>query len=253
MKPERQAAVREVLQSGEAKTVRQAEALLSKAANLEPATPLLLPNLADDGLYHCAVADLSSRVSAESVDCIITDPPYQLSDLSVYSDLAAFAAHALRPGGSLVAMVGKAYLLDVAMRLNLEPLRYAWEFAYYLPGHNVRMWNERICSAWKPLLLFTKGERNGPWLNDVISADVFVGAGEDKAHHAWGQPVADMEAIIEHFTRPGHVICDPFLGGGATAVAAKLCGRPFVGCDIEARCVERTRERLRQEVDGGAA
>ena len=38
--------------------------------------------------------------------------------------------------------------------------------------------------------------------------------------------------FIEHFTQPGDLILDPFMGGGTTLVEAKLLGRDSIGFDI---------------------
>ena len=42
-----------------------------------------------------------------------------------------------------------------------------------------------------------------------------------------------MSDLIERLTKPGQLVCDPFLGGGTTALAALALGRKFVGCDID--------------------
>lgn len=43
---------------------------------------------------------------------------------------------------------------------------------------------------------------------------------------------AFVRAIVDGFSEPGDLVCDPFLGGGTTAVEAMLHGRAFVGSDI---------------------
>ena len=42
------------------------------------------------------------------------------------------------------------------------------------------------------------------------------------------------------------LICDPFMGSGTTAVAARDLGRDFIGCDISAEYVELARRRVAQ-------
>jgi site-specific DNA-methyltransferase (adenine-specific) len=42
-----------------------------------------------------------------------------------------------------------------------------------------------------------------------------------------------MVDILERFTEPGQLVCDPFLGAGTTALAAVQLGRRFVGSDID--------------------
>ena len=71
-------------------------------------------------LLTSPVAALADVLDAESVDCIITDPPYERDALPVYADLARVAAHVLRPGGSRVAMTGGAHLPQVMAALTSE-------------------------------------------------------------------------------------------------------------------------------------
>lgn len=51
--------------------------------------------------------------------------------------------------------------------------------------------------------------------------------------------------LILKYTAPGDLVLDPFVGGGTTAVEAKLLGRRCIARDINPMCVELTRENLR--------
>ena len=46
------------------------------------------------------------------------------------------------------------------------------------------------------------------------------------------------------FTFLGDVVFDPFLGSGTTAVAAKLTGRTYIGCDISDEYCQIAEQRL---------
>jgi SAM-dependent methyltransferase len=50
--------------------------------------------------------------------------------------------------------------------------------------------------------------------------------------------------LILRYTRPGDLVLDPFVGGGTTAVEAKLLGRRCIARDINPVCVEMTLENL---------
>ena len=58
-------------------------------------------------------------------------------------------------------------------------------------------------------------------------------------------------ACMEHFTRPGDTVLDPFGGGGTSAVEAQLLGRHCISADINglANFVSRAKTRL---YDGGS-
>lgn len=51
--------------------------------------------------------------------------------------------------------------------------------------------------------------------------------------HPCQKSVRLMRALLDDFTDPGELVCDPFAGGGTTAVACKELGRRFVGWEIE--------------------
>ena len=53
-----------------------------------------------------------------------------------------------------------------------------------------------------------------------------------------------MVRLIETFTDPEDIICDPFMGTGTTLVAALYCKRRCVGMDIDATIIPRVQERL---------
>jgi ParB-like chromosome segregation protein Spo0J len=195
-------------------------------------------------LYHCSVSDLSQFVEPESIDCIITDPPYPREFLPVYRDLAKFASYALKPGGSLIVMIGQSYLLDILQEMNVPGLLYRWTCAYLTPGPATQLHQRHIQCGWKPLLWYTKGECEGMYIHDVFHSN-----SGDKSKHDWGQSQSGIEDIMGRVTRPGELVCDPFVGGGATAVVAMEMERRFVGCDIDEICVVSLEEKKASMVE----
>jgi SAM-dependent methyltransferase len=51
--------------------------------------------------------------------------------------------------------------------------------------------------------------------------------------------------VIMKYSQPGDTVLDYFVGGGTTAIEAKLLGRKCVGLDINAAAVELTKDNLR--------
>lgn len=217
----------------------------TQARRQREATPIApVPPISDRWkLYHCAVSDLRQHVEPDSIDAIICDPPYPREFLDTYADLSEFAAYALKPGGVCLAMAGQSYLPDVVERLGRH-LTYHWTLGYFTPGENSPVWPRRVKSAWKPVFWFQKGAYEGEHNDDVVRSRESV----TNLHHHWGQSESGMADLILKFSRKGAVICDPFLGGGTTAAVAIRLERQFVGCDVDAACVEKTRERITSEV-----
>ena len=67
-------------------------------------------------MIHADLID--AEVADESVDCIITDPPYPQEFLPEYGKLSRFAARVLKPGGSCLAMAAAG---PVAVRPKNRP------------------------------------------------------------------------------------------------------------------------------------
>lgn len=172
----------------------------------------------------------TADVADASVDWIITDPPYPAEFLPLYGDLGAFAERVLRPGGSVVAMVGQSYLPAVMAQLG-ERLTYHWTLAYLTPGGQaVQLWDRKVNTFWKPLLWYVKGDYAGKWIGDVARSEV---NDNDKRFHDWGQSESGMADIVERFTEAGELILDPFGGGMTTGIVAQALGRRFIGIEID--------------------
>ena len=177
----------------------------------------------------------------ESVDVIITDPPYERDSLPLYADLAIAAAHVLKDGGSLFVMAGQSYLPDVMASLSAH-LTYHWTLAYLTPGGQaVQLWDRKVNTFWKPVLWYVKGEYAGPWLGDVTKSN--VNANEKDAHH-WQQSESGMADLVQRCSQAGDLVLDPFCGSGTTGVAALAMGRRFIGIDIDAVALDVARARL---------
>ena len=46
-----------------------------------------------------------------------------------------------------------------------------------------------------------------------------------------GKPIDLMRAIVRDYSRPGDLVCDPFVGSGTTALACAIEGRRFIGAE----------------------
>lgn len=74
--------------------------------------------------------------------------------------------------------------------------------------------------------------------------DVVPAIGKDKRFHDWGQSESGFYYLVEHFSKPGDTVLDPFLGGGTSAAVALKAGRKFMGIDIDERSIATTRARI---------
>ena len=196
-------------------------------------------------ITQCTAKELVNKVDADSVDLILTDPPYPKEYLNCYSELCDLAVHALKPGGFVLAMSSQAWLPQIFQLMGSEKLRYQWTISLILNGGGLNEMNGRnFCMIrWKPILVFIK-----PPVNFKIQlVDIIKGIGKrDKRFHHWGQSEDVFDYLLDKMKiKEGSLVCDPFLGGGTTAVCAVRRGCNFIGCDIDSSAIKITKQRLK--------
>jgi DNA modification methylase len=98
-------------------------------------------------------------------------------------------------------------------------------------------------TAWHPCVeSFGKGHGIAR-IPDVIVAN--VGSDEPGVDHPAVFPLALAEHLIKTFSQAGDLVLDNFCGSGQTLLAAKGCGRRYLGIEREAKYVRIALGRLR--------
>jgi adenine-specific DNA-methyltransferase len=181
-----------------------------------------------------AIADVSdAELASNSVDAVITDPPYALNDVPLYGELARFAMRVLKPSGWCLAMVGDLYFGRVTALMTESGLLERGLITITFPGgHHSRIRTTKTFQAAKTILLLQKPPARPPeWGPNLIAAPK---NGHDKSLHPWQQNQEVFEKLVERFTRPGNLVADPFAGSGTTLRAARALGRLAWGADVDA-------------------
>lgn len=218
------------------KEIRAREKAQHKVELIEAAADV--PDSDKYKLLHGDVVDMMRTLDDASVDVIVSDPPYPREYIPLYGKMAAEAKRVLKPGGLCVLMVGQSYLPDLFEQIT-EHLTYHWTAFYHAPGASTQLFQRKILSQGKPLLLFVNGEYTGDWLYDVCKSDK-----PDKEHHEWGQSESGMQDIVEKYTMPNDLVLDPFCGAGTTGVVALRLGRRFIGIDNDADSISLAKGRI---------
>jgi len=185
--------------------------------------------------------NLADKIPDGSVSLIFTDPPYSRKAAEIFPELGDFAARKLAEGGSLICYVGHVQLRQAINDLS-DHLRHWWTIACVHSGGSTVMREYGINACWKPVLWFVKGTRDNK--ADMVY-DVMSG-GKEKDHHDWQQASAEAQYWIDHLCPKNGIVLDPFLGGGTTAIAAKLLGRKWIGIEIDKDAAAIASKRLSQ-------
>lgn len=163
-----------------------------------------------------------------SVDCIITDPPYPKEFIECWTKLSRFAKRVLKSNGFCIAYSGQMNLPEVINRMS-EFLDYYWTFAVYHEGQTQIVSGVNLICRWKPVLIFQNGKKK---LSNTIQ-DYFISENREKSDHDWQQSKSGVAYLIERFTEPGDLICEPFAGSGTTIKVAKALKRNIIAAEID--------------------
>lgn len=179
-------------------------------------------------------------IEPDSIDVIITDPPYPAEFLNLWQDMASFAKRVLKPSGFLIAYSGELHLHKVFEYLSKE-LVYYWTTSLLHNGNTQIVHARNVMCQWKPILLFQKA----PFKKlDKTFKDVLNGSGREKDNHKWQQAESELSPLITTFSDVGDTILDPFAGSGTTLIAALKHDRKGIVIEKEAHNIEIIKNRV---------
>ncbi len=226
-----------------------------------------------------ALAVLMSLPS-ESVDCIITDPPYSSGGMYRGDRAASTTAKYVQSGQVLQHgdFAGdnrdqRAYLAWCSLWLAecLRITKPGGVCALFTDWRQLPVTTDALQSGgyiWRGIGAWDKTEaarpmkgryRNqceylvwgsrggmpdsGPCLPGVWRVTV----GGSEKHHIAGKPEKLMQMLVE-ICPPGGTVLDPFCGSGTTLKAAKESGRKAIGIEIADQWCDVSQNRVRQDV-----
>lgn len=178
----------------------------------------------------------------ESIDLILTDPPYPGEYLNLWQDLFYIADRILKPSSFLICYSGQMYLDKIFMMEN--HLNYYWT-ANIIFSQKPLIHGRNIINEWKPILIFQKTpfKKISDTISDTISFDY---SERDMHNENWGQTIKPFEFLIEKFSLPGDLIFEPFAGTGTTLIAAKNMKRRCIGTEINKEYIDLIKGRLNE-------
>ena len=217
-------------------------------------------------LYLGNALELFQNIPNNSIDCIITDPPYE-----TISGGAQENEFVNRPTGILAKNDGKIFdYNDISITswisecyrvlkenthiyimtnlLNLEEYMYEIRKAGF-NIHNLLIWekNNATPNRWYmkncEYIIFARKGAAKP-INDCGSKTVLPIKNVKNRIHPTEKPVELLEIFIKNSSNPGDTILDPFGGSMSTALAAIKTGRNAISFEIDENYYNLGKERL---------
>ena len=203
-------------------------------------------------IVHADCTQFLPALPAESVDFILTDPPYLVSykprdGRTVSNDRndtwlkPAFAEmyRVLAAHGFCLTFYGWPHADRFMQAFRAAGFRPVGHFAFPKPyvssvGH--------VRSQHESAYLLAKGNpRTAKPLSDVIQWDENTG----NKLHPTQKPIAILTPFIASYSPVAGTILDPFAGSGSTLLAAKMLGRAWLGVEMDAKYHAVATQRLR--------
>lgn len=206
--------------------------------------------------------DTLASLPPASVDCIVTDPPYNVTeyDWDQYPDpdgylkfirlIMVACQRVLKPDYHLFLFADAAYMArmeNIVLEVGLElKSRLIWVRKNMSMG---RVVEDRFISQWDPIFHCGTKPLNLPaeWgseRGDVQEFAVPQTNFNDKKIHPTQKPLALVQRLVELGSDAGQLVVDPFCGGGTTAVACHILKRQCITCDTNSDYVALAKARL---------
>ena len=221
-------------------------------------------------IYNQDCLEGLKQIEDESIDLCVTDPPYKvISGGNKDRGTNGFPKSVLnRNDGKIFDFNDidfKDWIPEVYRVLKKDTHFYCMTNVINLKDvietaekvgfklHNILVWEKNTANPnrWymkncEFTLFFYKGQAktiNNPGSKQVHQFNNIVG---NKCHPT-EKPVELMQFYIENSSKEGDLVLDPFMGGGATAVACKNSKRNFIGFEIDEKFYKVIEERLSEK------
>jgi site-specific DNA-methyltransferase (adenine-specific) len=227
-------------------------------------------NIHTHTLYKGDCLEVMKKIPNESIDLVVTDPPYKITA----------RGNAGNSGGMMkkkLSMKGKIFEHN-----DISPKQYIPEFyrilkdgshCYIMTNHvNLQeilntatengfkfvkslIWNkgnkimgQYYMSQFEYILFFRKGK--GKKINKCGTADILnipnkkTKDENGKNLHDTEKPIDLMKILIENSSQENEIILDPFIGVGSTGIATLELNRKFIGIELDDTYFEIAKQRI---------
>jgi site-specific DNA-methyltransferase (adenine-specific) len=198
-------------------------------------------------IHHADCIEFMRNIPDESIDMIITDPPYKVSQMygggvdadnltAVSSILRSIPemARVLKPGRFAVIFYDNRILPYLFEATKGTELVYRKQLYLYRRWGSANRWMGWMQTT-DPICMFIKGHSE-PFQAKVkgkVHHDVYIKKGPeaDSTGHPAQKPLDVIKDIIFWCSNEKDIVLDPYIGSGTTAVACEQLNRFYIGID----------------------
>ena len=227
-----------------------------------------------DKIYNMDCLEGMKQIPNNSVDLIITDPPYEfVGNKEKYGGRGAFGSigreyHSELENAGIIGGFDRSAIMEECKRIMKKVNIYIWcskeQIKWYLnffDDYNMELlsWHKtnpiptccnKYLSDTEYLLFFREkgvklyGDFNSKkkyWLQPVNKTD------KELYGHPTIKPLNIIRTLVLNSSLEEQIVCDPFMGSGTTAVACMLANRRYLGFELNKDYYNKSMERINKE------
>lgn len=203
--------------------------------------------------------ELIKQLPAESIDCVVTDPPYKVTPRGNAGNAGGMFTKKVNMQGRVFAendvkitdfaselyrvLKEQTHCYVMCNQINLQPYlneltRVGFKVTRVLVWDKGNKINNQFYMGQVEFIIFCRKGKAKRVNNCGISELIAIPNKKTKRkdgtnYHDTEKPVALMQLLVSQSTVEGDVVLDPFVGIGATAVACVKTARRFIGYELD--------------------
>lgn len=233
-------------------------------------------------LHNQDCIEVMTNIEENSVDLILTDPPYNLGNFmkerdtnlkkmrdnffgsAGWDDLSfeeweesmnSFfeeSVRVLKHGGSMIVFMAIIKVESIIKIAERHGLYYKTTGIWHKLNPMPRNMNLHFVNSTETWIYFTYKKKTGTFNNDGKMIHDFIeiavaSNGERKfGKHPTQKPVKLMEFFVNVLSNENDTILDPFMGSGSTGVAVIKNNRNFIGVELNEKYYNIARQRIEE-------
>lgn len=233
-------------------------------------------------LYNTDCINAMKELDKDSIDLIVTDPPYNLGNFMKNRDtnlkkmrdnffgsagwddmefddweqsMDLFfeqSARVIKNGGAMIVFMAIIKVETIIKLAEKHGFYYKTTGVWHKTNPMPRNMHLHFVNSTEAWLYFTYKKRTGTFNNDgVLYHDFIETSVTSNGERKYGKhPTQKPEALIKHFvellSNTKDWVLDPFMGSGTTGVVSKQLDRNFVGIELDEGYFQMAQNRIEE-------
>ena len=238
-------------------------------------------------LYNMNCMEAMRNIPDDSVDLVLTDPPYNLGlfmknratnlkamrenffgaagwdDLEFeeweknMDEMFSELARIIKTRGSAIMFMSIIKVESIIKLAEKHGFYYKTTGIWHKKNPMPRNMNLHFINSTEAWIYFTYKSHtgtfnnNGKAIHDFVETSVIPAGERNHGKHPTQKPLQLLEHFVTILSNEGDIIFDPFSGSGSSGAAALMHGRKYIGSEISKEYYENSIKRLEEIENNG--